>query len=502
MGIWNGISGYVYNITYTFQIVVFAIAMYYLILGLFGLVRKNNKKEFDPKKKFALIVAAHNEETVIGNMVDSLNKLDYPRELYDIFVIADNCTDKTAEIARSHGANVYERFNKDKRGKGYALEWMFDNIFKMKKKYDAVSIFDADNVVSSKFLREINNKMCEGYKVVQGYIDSKNPSDSWITESYSIAFWSANRFFQLSRANLGLTNQIGGTGFAVDTKILKELGWGATCLTEDLEFTCKLVMNGEKVGWAHDAIVYDEKPLTLKDSWNQRKRWMSGFADVASRFFTKLLKKAFKERSFVMFDCALYVIQPYVTLLSGGVLLLSLIKFITQDKDSIATLLSIGQETFGDYRIYFWMIFGALQFMVTPLILFLDKKISKGMFAILGLYSVHTFATNAIVSKLKVSEYAKEIGIVVFKADANGIQAPTVQYWVVLLITVLMSLIFVVVTYALLGKRQFKFFYRMVWLYMIYTISWIPITVQGIKDKNNKEWSHTKHVRQIGIYEV
>jgi hypothetical protein len=91
---------------------------------------------------------------------------------------------------------------------------------------------------------------------------------------------------------------------------------------------------------------------------------------------------------------------------------------------------------------------------------------------------------------------------VVFKADANGIQAPTVQYWVVLLITVLMSLMFVVVTYALLGKRQFKFFYRMVWLYMIYTISWIPITVQGIKDKNNKEWSHTKHVRQIGIYEV
>lgn len=137
----------------------------------------------------------------------------------------------------------------------------------------------------------MNYKMLKGYKVVQGYIDSKNPNDSWITGSYSIAFWTTNRLFQLARTNLGLSNQIGGTGFCMDSKTLKELGWGATCLTEDLEFTCKLVLNGHKVGWAHNARVYDEKPLTLKQSWNQRKRWMQGFADVSSKFFTKLIKK-------------------------------------------------------------------------------------------------------------------------------------------------------------------------------------------------------------------
>ncbi len=149
-------------------------------------------------------------------------------------------------------------------------------------------MFDADNLVHKNFLKEMNKKMCKGYKVVQGYLDSKNPEDTWITGSYSIAFWSCNRMFQLARYNLGLSSQLGGTGFCIDTDILKELGWGATCLTEDLEFSCKIILNGYKVGWAHDAIIYDEKPLTLGQSWRQRKRWMQGFADVSSRYFLSL----------------------------------------------------------------------------------------------------------------------------------------------------------------------------------------------------------------------
>ena len=123
-------------------------------------------------------------------------KIKYPKELYDIFVIADNCTDDTAKIARAAGANVFERFNKEKRGKGFALEWMFDKIFKMDTHYDGIAVFDADNLVDKNFLKEMNNKMCEVFKVVQGYIDSKNPQDSWITESYAIAFTSAYRMLQ------------------------------------------------------------------------------------------------------------------------------------------------------------------------------------------------------------------------------------------------------------------------------------------------------------------
>ena len=267
---------YIFWVTAIFQIGVFALMLYYLFIALFGFYKKKDTKTFEPQKKFAMLVAAHNEEVVIENLVESLKHLDYPKELYDIFVIADNCTDNTAKIARAAGANVFERFNKEKRGKGFALEWMFDKIFKMDTHYDGIAVFDDDNLVDKNFLKEMNNKMCEGFKVVQGYIDSKNPQDSWITESYAIAFTSANRMLQLAKSNIGLSAQIGGTGFVIDTATLKKLGWGATCLTEDLEFSCKLILNGEKVGWAHDAIIYDEKPLTLKASWNQRKRWMQG----------------------------------------------------------------------------------------------------------------------------------------------------------------------------------------------------------------------------------
>ena len=198
-------KGFIFNVTTVFQITVFSVTLYYLVLSFFGLYKGKKKTHHLPEKSFALLVAAHNEDVVIGKIVESLQSLDYPKELYDIFVIADNCDDKTAEVAREHGANVYERFNNNNKGKGYALEWMFEKIFKLDKKYDAIAIFDADNLVSKNFLTEMNSKMMEGYKVVQGYIDSKNPHDSWITESYSISFWASSRLFQLARANLRLS---------------------------------------------------------------------------------------------------------------------------------------------------------------------------------------------------------------------------------------------------------------------------------------------------------
>ena len=367
---------YIFWVTAIFQIGVFALMLYYLFIALFGFYKKKDTKTFEPQKKFAMLVAAHNEEVVIENLVESLKHLDYPKELYDIFVIADNCTDNTAKIARAAGANVFERFNKEKRGKGFALEWMFDKIFKMDTHYDGIAVFDADNLVDKNFLKEMNNKMCEGFKVVQGYIDSKNPQDSWITESYAIAFTSANRMLQLAKSNIGLSAQIGGTGFVIDTATLKKLGWGATCLTEDLEFSCKLILNGEKVGWAHDAIIYDEKPLTLKASWNQRKRWMQGFADVATRYGMKLLKKSIKDRSLVAFDCTLYVMQPFVTLATGLAGLLTFVQIRAVDGLGIFVISYLFNATV-------WQLFCVFQFLLTPFALLFDKKMSGKLFVVL-----------------------------------------------------------------------------------------------------------------------
>ena len=453
---------YIFWVTAIFQIGVFALMLYYLFIALFGFYKKKDTKTFEPQKKFAMLVAAHNEEVVIENLVESLKHLDYPKELYDIFVIADNCTDNTAKIARAAGANVFERFNKEKRGKGFALEWMFDKIFKMDTHYDGI----AD------FLKEMNNKMCEGFKVVQGYIDSKNPQDSWITESYAIAFTSANRMLQLAKSNIGLSAQIGGTGFVIDTATLKKLGWGATCLTEDLEFSCKLILNGEKVGWAHDAIIYDEKPLTLKASWNQRKRWMQGFADVATRYGMKLLKKSIKDRSLVAFDCTLYVMQPFVTLATGLAGLLTFVQIRAVDGLGIFVISYLFNATV-------WQLFCVFQFLLTPFALLFDKKMSGKLFVVLGLYACNVFIQPYLINQLGILDNIMLLTL--FNVAYIGI--------------------FLIGTLLFLGKRNFQIFYRYL-IYPLYILTWIPITIQGIIDKDKKEWSHTKHVRQIGIYEV
>lgn len=463
-------GNYIFSVTAIFQIIVFMLTLYSLILGVIGLWRKKEKKNFSPKKKFICIVAAHNEEVVIGNCVDSLKRQNYPKDMYEIFVIADNCTDKTADIARKHGARVFERTNKEKRGKGYALEWMFAKIFKMGNKYDTVTIFDADNIVDENFLKEMNSKMLEGYKVVQGYLDSKNPNDSWITQSYSMAFWSQNRAFQLSRSNLGLSNQIGGTGFVIDISILKSLGWGATCLTEDLEFTCKLILNGEMVGWAHDAKIYDEKPLTLKQSWHQRKRWMQGFSDVASRFFFKLLKKGIKERNFRVIDCALYVMQPATTLLLAVSLILTFVQNNTSGMHIYA------MNYLFNSNVDLWRIFCMFQFILTPLYMLVDNKISKRMFSIIVLYSLNVFLLPMLIASQK-------------------------NIFIIGAVNIAYTVGFMIIAAIVSGKDGFMYFFRFL-MYAVYTLTWIPITIQGIIHKNNKEWNHTKHVREIGIYDV
>lgn len=303
----------------TMQVVMWGIFLYYFTISVFGWFRRKETaaEKYAPVSRFAVLVAAHNEEAVIGSIVRNLKSLNYPKSLYDIFVIADNCDDNTAQIARELGARVYERSDTVKRGKGYSLEWMFKKLFELKEKFDAVCILDADNLVSPNFLMEMNKHLCMGHKVVQGYLDSKNPNDSWISGNNSIAFWIGNRMFQLPRYYLGLNCVLGGTGFIVATDVLKEIGWGATCLTEDLEFTLKLVLKNMKVYWAHDAVIYDEKPLAMPQSWRQRKRWMQGHFDCLRRFLKNLLVKAFKEKDMVAFDSAMYMFQPFIVVANG-----------------------------------------------------------------------------------------------------------------------------------------------------------------------------------------
>jgi cellulose synthase/poly-beta-1,6-N-acetylglucosamine synthase-like glycosyltransferase len=303
------------SIVIVLQIFLAFVGVYQFAISLFGIVRKKRQLMHKPQKSFAVLVAAHNEEQVVGALIENLINLDYPKELYDIFVICDNCSDNTAEIARSYGVQACERKNLHQRGKGYAIEWMLKELWAMPRQYDAIVMFDADNLVNTDFLQHMNNDLCEGHKVIQGYLDTKNPEDSWVTASYAITYWYCNRLWQLSRRNLNMANYLGGTGMCFETGLLKEMGWGATSLVEDLEFSMRCVQRGIKPVLNYEAKVYDEKPLKFKASARQRLRWMQGHFTVARHYFFPLLWASIKERSFVKFDAALYSLAAYNTLI-------------------------------------------------------------------------------------------------------------------------------------------------------------------------------------------
>ena len=370
------------------QLLIIFFTFYYFVLFSFGLYRKRETEARPPEKTFAVIVAAHNEETVIGPLVENLTLLAYPREYYDIFVVADNCTDKTALIAQKAGAAVYRRLNMEHRGKGYALEWMFHRLFELERQYDAVVVFDADNLVKENFLMEMNSKLCQGHEIVQGYIDSKNPFDTWVTNTFSISFWVTNRLLQLARHNTGcLSNILGGTGMCITSDVLRKFGWGATSLTEDLEFTMKALHNGIKTAWAHEAVVFDEKPLTFKQAWNQRKRWVKGQVDVAGRYFFPLLIKGVKERRIMYFDAAAHLFQPALVMTAAFFMIVNCISIFLGDHIQVFTLIIPWMS---------WLILAAIQ-TIYPIIALALDRIPGRAYAGLLLFPVFIYSWIPIV---------------------------------------------------------------------------------------------------------
>ncbi len=222
--------------------------IYQLIIGFCSLVKIKDKPLIINKKhKFMAIIPAHNEEVVIRSLINSLKEQDYPKELYDIYVIADNCTDKTASIAKETGAIVYERFDEKHKTKGYALNWFLDKKIKENADYDAFCVFDADNIVDKNFLNAMNKKLCQGESVVQGYKDIKNPTDSWISAGYALFYWTQHKFYHLARYNCGLSPLMNGTGFMVKFDLIKETGWNTKTLTEDIEFSLINIAKGNKL---------------------------------------------------------------------------------------------------------------------------------------------------------------------------------------------------------------------------------------------------------------
>lgn len=302
---------------------------YWLFISLFGLGKPKKQKEHEPEKKFLIMIPAHNEAAVIGQLVENLNNLDYPKDLYEVCVIADGCTDDTAKIARGLGAEVVEHtyLPDEPKGKPYGIRYAINQYGdRLTNDFDGIAFFDADNLVSLNYLKEMNNHLMNGDKLIQCYLDSKNPDDNWVTLSYAASYYYMNRSWQLAKSKLGLPNAIGGTGFCVDVKLFNAVGWTANSLTEDLEFTMQCILAGEDAKWAHFARVYDEKPESFWASCIQRVRWARGHWDVCFKYTPKLLWKAVTRFDISAFDGALYLVNPgkiVLNTLTGLVMFLS-----------------------------------------------------------------------------------------------------------------------------------------------------------------------------------
>jgi len=300
---------------------------YTIALAFAGLKQQKPVPRHEASKRFACLIPAHNETNVVRDSVVSLKTQNYPASLFDVYVVADHCEDNTAIMARQNGAEVYVR-DSGPRGKGGVIRFFLDKLFnEIAKTYDAVCIFDADNIAHADFLHRMNDALCEGKTCVQGYLGTKNPRDNWVTKAIYSSYLVTNRLWQLGKENLGLSAACGGTGFCVTTSVLKRFGWPAQSLTEDLEMQMFYSLEGVRFSWLHDAITYDEKPLSVKIAVKQRVRWTIGHLNVQRKYVPKLLKGMVKQRDIRLLDQVVYLFSPLYWLVFGVLLFGFIVQF-------------------------------------------------------------------------------------------------------------------------------------------------------------------------------
>lgn len=315
--IFNSILGLVFGICFLYQVVFF-------FIGLFkGEVELPKAKKLH---KYAFFIAAHNEEAVIANLVKSIKDQDYPSELIDVFVVADACTDNTADEARRAGAIVYERNDLARKGKSWVMDYGFNRILEeYPDTYEGYFIFDADNLLSHDYVRIMNDAFDQGYLAVTSYRNSKNFGSSWISSAYATWFIREARYLNNPRMICGTSCAVSGSGYLISAKIVEGMhGWDFHTLTEDIQFSTFCAVHGVQIGYA-PAEFYDEQPLTLSASVKQRMRWTKGFYQVFFTYGRHLVKAMTRFRRFAAYDLLMTIapgmLLTLISVLANGTFL-------------------------------------------------------------------------------------------------------------------------------------------------------------------------------------
>ena len=307
------------------QVFLVATGLFYLLLSFRGFWGLKAPAPAGKKRRFALLVPAHDEEGVIGFSVESLSRLRYPRELFDVFVIADHCADGTAAAAAAAGARVLDHSGPGLRpGKGRALKWATPKVLEAGP-YDALCYFDADSLAHPDFLAAMDAELEAGAVAVQGRQVAKN-TEKLISRILAAGHLVTNRFFQLPKQAAGLSATLHGKGICFAADVARRFHWDETCLTEDLEMQMRLIRHGVRIGWSREAVVYDEEPENLSQYLCRTIRWTRGSLDTARRHLPGLFARAFSRGDARALEGGIYSAQAFrfvIALAAAGLLWLS-----------------------------------------------------------------------------------------------------------------------------------------------------------------------------------
>lgn len=292
-----------------------------LLLGAAALSRRPARRFADaplpePTASVAIVVPAHNEELVLAATLRSLLEQNYPIALREIVVVADNCTDSTAQIAREHGVTVLERFNTEERGKGYALAWAISQLLARPQPPEAVVIVDADTWVATDFLRIMAARLkthrdVQGRCALQGRYGVLNTTDSWRSALMAGAFDLVNHVRPLGYDRLGLTVTLKGNGMAFTREILEQARWQGHSITEDLDYGLDLIRNHNlRVRYVPEALVLAQMPVTAEQATSQRQRWEGGRYRLLRERALPLLWEGLRRRNLPLLDVAVALFVP------------------------------------------------------------------------------------------------------------------------------------------------------------------------------------------------
>lgn len=261
------------------------------------------------RSHFAVVIPAHNEETVLAATLNSLEQVDYPLDRIHVVVVADRCDDGTATLARSHGVESLERRD-GVPGKGSAIAYAVNHLRQAGHPFDALVIVDADTVVDRSCFAAFDEALRAGRDVQQGYNTLSNPWESSFTRIIAVTSVLRNRFFYNGKERLGVSSMLSGTGMCFSRRIIETYGWTALSVGEDWECSVSLLLNGEKIHFNAEARVMARESSRFAQAGPQRLRWASGRHGVAVKSAVKLLTAGARLRRPELWDAAFTILAP------------------------------------------------------------------------------------------------------------------------------------------------------------------------------------------------